>query len=315
MTDGIRNVIAPTGDGTTPARPGYDHDWFRWSPVPARPRLSWPDGAALAVAVVVNLGAVEWEAGGPGPVPPPGGRGIGPHPDFPRMSHREFGHRVGIFRLLEITSSLGIPVAAALDVLTAEQYPALLPNLLPAIDEILAAGLSASRPITSLMSCDEEAGYVSETLSRLKAALGRRPFGWISPENSQSDRTPAVLAAAGVEYMADWSNDDQPYPIDGVDGRLWAFPLSWELSDLGAMFLRGVSPDDYLTSVEEAAAVLASEGTGGSGRVLALHLHPWVSGQAFRAGAVESVLARLRDNPSVWLSTPGRIVDWCRRVP
>ncbi len=312
MDEAARNVIPASSDGTSAARPGYDHDWFEWAPIPDRPRLSWPDGASLAVAVVVNLTAVEWEADGPGPVPPPGGRGVGAHPDFPRMSHREFGHRVGVFRLLAIATDLGLPVAAAVDVLTAEHYPSLLAHLLPAADEVLAGGLSASRPVTSLMSKEEEADYVTVTLERLERAIGVRPRGWISPENSQSDRTPAVLAAAGVDYLADWGNDDQPYPLSGLGAGLWSFPLSWELSDLSAMFLRGVSPGDYMASVDEAAAVLSAEGDAGPGRVLGLHLHPWVSGQAFRSGAVEQALTRLRERPRVWLSTPGRIVEWCR---
>lgn len=312
MADGSRNVVAPSSDGTSAAWPGYDHDWFEWQPIPARRPLVWPDGASLAVALVVHLGAVEWEEGGPGPVPPPGGRGVGAYPDIPRMSNREFGHRVGVFRLLDIAARLRLPFAAAVDVLTVERYPALMVHLVPAAEEIIAAGLSASRPITSLMTEEEEADYVALALARLEDRLGFRPAGWISPENSQSARTPAVLAGAGVRYMADWGNDDQPYALRSAAAGLWSFPLSFELSDLSAMFVRGVSPEDYMTSIAEAAAVLAAEGESGSGRVLGLHVHPWVSGQAFRSGSVEAALARLREDPRVWFSTPGQIVDWCR---
>ncbi len=315
MADAARNVIAPSSDGTSPARPGYDHDWFEWEPIPARRPLLWPEGGGLAVSVVVNLGAVEWEEEGSGPVPPPGGRGIGAYPDIPRMSNREFGHRVGVFRLLEIAARLGIPLAAAVDVLTAEHYPALMAHLVPAADEVVAAGLSASRPITSLMSSDEEVDYVALTLSRLEERLGFRPAGWISPENSQSARTPAVLAGAGLRYMADWCNDDQPCALGESARGLWSFPLSWELSDLSAMFVRGVSPADYTASIIEAALVLAAEGATGSGRLLGLHVHPWVSGQAFRSGALEAALGRLREESGVWFATPGQIVDWCRQSP
>jgi hypothetical protein len=275
--------------------------------------MSWPGGATVAVSVVLDVGAVEWESRGDAPaVAPPGGRGIEPAPDFPRMSHREFGHRVGIFRLLGILGDLGIPVAAAVDVLTVEQYRPLLAHLRPAVSEFLAAGLSASRPITSRMTEPEERDYIGQTLQRLTAALQVEPVGWLGPGRSESTRTPRLLAESGVRYQADWCNDEQPYAMDTAAGDLWAFPLSWELSDLNAMFERQVSPAVYGSSILEALGVLSTEGEV-SGRVLALHLHPWLSGQPFRATAVEHALAALSAHSGVWMATPLEIVDWCRR--
>jgi len=311
MAEGALNVIGPDADGTRAAAAGYDHSWFDWSALPLRPPLAWPDGAEVAVSVVVNLGAVEWEQGTPPLVPPPGGRGIGSFPDVPRMSHREYGHRVGIFRLLEVLGHLQIPLAVGLDVLTAEHYDSLLAHVLPAAEEILAAGLSASRPISSSMTEAEETAYVLASLDRLEAATGTRPAGWIGPEQSESACTPGVLAGVGMDYVADWCGDDQPYAMSGAEG-LWSFPLSWELSDLSAMFIREVSPSVYRRSLDDAVEVLRAEGRAGAGRVLGLHLYPWVSGQAFRIGAVEAALDRFRRDPRVWMATPGRILDWCR---
>jgi hypothetical protein len=304
----VGHTIDDTGD---PVEPGLDHDWFPWSPLPERSAVVWPGGHPVAVSVVFDLGAVEWEhPGAPMPVPPPGGRGMGPYPDFPRMSHREFGHRVGVFRLLEIMDRLGITPAAAIDVLTVEHYAALLDHL-DGVGEFLAAGLSASRPLTSAMDDDEERHYLASTLERLEARLGVRPTGWLGPGHSESTMTPARLHEAGLGYVADWANDEQPYPMPGA-GDLWAFPLSWELSDVSAMFIRGVSPWTYAQSVKEAFEVLVADGAG-SGRVLALHLSPWLSGQAFRADAVADALGHIRDRGQAWITTPTEIVDWCRQ--
>src|SRR5882757_2707791 len=156
MSD-ARNVHDATASRSV--RPGYDHDWFAWSPLPGRQPVSWPGGARTAVSVVLDLGAVEWEMdidADRAEPRPPGGRGVSAPPDVPRMSHREFGHRVGVFRLLRILHSLGIAPAAVIDVLTAEHYRPLLEHLLPAVTEVLAGGLSASRPISAAMSEDEE---------------------------------------------------------------------------------------------------------------------------------------------------------------
>lgn len=295
---------------TAPPPAGYDHGWFPFEPLPARPPVRWPGGAQVAVSVVVDLGAVEWEAHDP-VIPPPGGRGHAPHPDYPRMSHREFGHRVGVFRLLSMLERHAVPFAAAVDVLTVEHYGALMDHLLPAASELLAAGLSASRPITSLMSADEEQHYVGSTMERLERRLPARPQGWLGPGRGESSRTPAVLAGAGLGYLADWCNDDLPYPVPGAGDDLWVYPLSWELSDLSAVFVREVSPDGYAASVRDAVAQLRQEAPRG-GRALGLHLHPWLSGQAFRADAVERLLADLRQDTGVWLATPGEVLAHCR---
>jgi allantoinase len=309
VPDVTPNVLSP--DGRTPAAPGYDHDWFAWSPLPARPPVSWPGGARVAVSVIIDLGAVEWEHPGTVRVSPPGGRGGAPYPDFPRMSHREFGHRVGIFRVLESLRERQIPVAAAVDVLTVEHYRPLLEHLRPVVGEFLAGGLSASRPLTSDMAEDEERHYIGMTLDRLEAALSVRPIGWLGPGRGESARTPRLLAEAGLRYVADWCNDDQPYAIPGAGEQLWSFPLSWELSDLDAMFLRQVSPEVYARSLTEAVDVLCADGEV-AGRMLGLHLHPWLTGQAFRADAVDRALAAIQQNPAVWFATPQEIVDWCR---
>lgn len=306
MADG--NVTDVTG--AQPAAPGYDHVWFPWSPLPARPPLVWPDGAHVAVSVVLDLGAVEWEETPPA-VPPVGGRGVGVYPDFPRMSHREFGHRVGIFRLLDMLHDLDIRPAAIVDVLTAEHYVEVIDHLRPAVGELVAGGLSASRPITSLMTEDEERHYIATSMDRLIDVLGVRPAGWRSPEHSESSRTPGLLAQAGLQYLLDWCNDDRPYPMS-AEGDVWAFPLSWELSDVAAVHIREVSAEDYGASLTEAFDVLSDEGAT-SGRVLALHLHPWLSGQPFRASAVYQALRHIHASGTAWITTPHEIVNWCRQ--
>jgi allantoinase len=306
VPDGLRNVV-PAG-ATTPARPGYDHDWFPWCPLSSRRSVCWPGGARTAVSVVVHLGAVEWEDAHAHDPRPPGGRGIGGPPDVPRMSHREFGHRVGIFRLLKVLRSSDIAPAAVIDVLTAEAYRPLLDHLLPSAAEVLAGGLSAGRPITSRMGEAEERDYIGTSLDRLAAAIGTRPAGWMGAEHSESDRTPRLLAEAGLRYVADWANDDLPYHFPGAGPDLWAFPLSWELSDVATAHLRMVAPETWADSVMAAFDVLHAEG----GRMLTLHLQPWLSGQAFRTPSLERALHHLRAAGQVWFASPAEIVEHCR---
>ncbi len=283
----------------------HDHSWFAYDPLPHRAQPTLPHNAQVAVAIVVNVTATEWEHTAAPAVQPAGGRGFQPPPDIPRLSHREFGHRAGIFRVLDALTALGITPAAVVDVLSAEQYPGLLERLLPNVSEVIAGGMSASRPITSLMTDDEEADYIASVQHRLAARTGTAPKGWLSPERSESTRTPGLLAQTGVKFVADWANDEQPYVMPGADG-LVAFPLSWELDDLNVFQLRGVSARDHAASITEACSVLAaSDGP----RVLALHLHPWLTGQAFRIEAITSALHAIRDRDDVWLASPSEIIN------
>lgn len=305
MTD-PRNVIGPNGSGAQRAEAGYDHDWFTWSPINSRRAGDWPGGALVAVTVLTPLWAVEWEEAAPA-VPPVGGRGLAPAPDFPRMSHREFGHRVGVFRLLDVLDGLNLPVTLVLDVMTAECYGGLLPYLRSQVSEFLAGGMSGSRPLTSLMSQEEEEHYVQSTLQRL-ARRSIQTRGWMSPEQSESARTPGILARAGVHYVVDWANDEQPYRCATPNSDLWILPISWELSDVSAMFIRQVDSAVYAASLRDALAGLKASARAGSPRMLALTLTPWLSGQAFRVAAIAGVLREWAQDRDVWFATPSDII-------
>lgn len=303
-----RNVI---GQGRQRAEAGYDHDWYRFSALPSRRRLRWPEGKKAAVAILLDVRAAEWEPEPP-PVPVPGGRGQAAFPDFPRLSHREFGHRVGVFRLVEILAELDLPWTAVVDVLTAEHYPAVVEHAVRPAAETVAGGLSASRPLTSRMAAEEEVHYVAMTLDRLEHALGHRPRAWMGPGWSESQRTPSVLAAAGIELVLDYANDEQPYPFAGAE-PLWCVPVSWELTDVAAISDRDVDPEVYADCVALAAERLVADAPTGA-RMLGLHVHPWLSGEPFRARALRRVLAVLAGRDDLWWTSPSALADHARQV-
>jgi allantoinase len=302
------NVI---GQGRQRAEAGYDHDWYRFSALPSRPGLNWPEGKQAAVIILLDVRAAEWEPEPPS-VPVPGGRGQAAFPDFPRLSHREFGHRVGVFRLIRLFAELGLPWTSVVDVLTAEHYPAVVDHAVGPAAETVAGGLSASRPITSLMATQEEAHYVAMTLKRLERALGHRPRAWMGPGWSESHRTPAILAAAGLDLVLDYANDEQPYPFSGAE-PLWCVPVSWELNDVGAIFDRDVDPEVYADCVTTAVERLVADAPTGA-RVLCLHVHPWLSGEPFRARALRRALSVLAARDDLWWTSPSALADHARKV-
>ena len=295
---------------------GMDHEHYDWSPLSTRGTLRWPGGARVAVCVIVSLDHMEWT------LPPgsfqagnlAGGTAIRPFPDYTRMSHREYGHRVGIFRVLDALEKSGIPATVAMDALTAENYPYLVRHCLDRGCEIIAHGQSASRMITSNMTEQEERAYIQESVSAITRATGANPQGWLGPEYGESERTPQLLAQEGIGYVCDWANDEQPYPIKSPSGEIFALPILWELDDVGAMSLRKVTVHRYGQMLTESFDQLYQDGAD-NGRVLVLHLHPWLIGQPFRIGYLEEALGHMMRRQGVWAASGKEIVDWRRDNP
>ncbi|HXH09074.1 MAG TPA: polysaccharide deacetylase family protein [Alphaproteobacteria bacterium] len=293
---------------------GMDHDYYEWSPLNAtRAVLHWPEGARVAVCAIVNLEHVEWRHP-PGSYQPPnlaGGYGPGPFPDVTAWSHREYGHRVGIFRVLQVLDRHGVKPTIAMDVLTAEHYPFLVRYCLSRGDEVIAHGVSGSRMITSRMSEQEERDYIQTSVQVLTRATGKAPVGWLGPHLGESSRTPQLLAEAGVRYVCDWGNDDQPYPMKVPQGELYALPISLPLDDVNALWDRRIDIDRYQAMITESFDTLYEEGAT-NGRLLVLHLHPWLIGQPFRIGRLDAALGHIMQQPGVWTATGTEIIEWYR---
>ena len=287
---------------------GMDHPYYDWSPLPGRGRFEWPGRSPLAVGAVIVLDHVEWE-------PPAdayslrrrsGGLARLPAPDYPQLTIREYGHRVGIFRLLDLLERHGIAATVAVDALTAEHYGWLASHLVERGCEIAGRGIAATRLITSKNTEADERDAIARSLDAIESATGVRPTTWFSAEGVESFRTPALLAEAGVDTLLDWPNDEQPVLMttDGVlagmhrpegTAPMASLPLFLEADDEFALWHRRVSLDGWSDIITGAAARMHRDGTKhpAGGRLLMLTLRPWLSGQPFRAQALDKALARV----------------------
>jgi peptidoglycan/xylan/chitin deacetylase (PgdA/CDA1 family) len=291
-----------------------DHGQYRWSPIVRREPLAWPDGARIAVAFVVSLGHYEADRAS-GAFDPPTHRSplrVMPPPDYPTVTHREYGHRVGIFRLFDLFDAHAIRATAAVDALTAQGYPRLVAECVRRDWEVIAHGIGQRRAITAEMSEADERAYIRRALDAVGSVAGAMARGWLGPEQSESARTPALLAEMGVEYLCDWANDDQPYLIGQADRPLVSLPLMQEISDVTLHWNRRVTMARWAALVGEAFDTLYREGRE-SGRLLVLPLHPWCIGQPFRVRYLEQVLAHIARHDAVWATTGGEIAAWYRR--
>ena len=290
---------------------GMDHPHHEWSPIVTRPALRWPNEARVALCVILVLEHMEWQApaGSFQSARLAGGSAPRDFPDYARLSHREYGHRVGVFRLLDLLEKHGIKATIAMDAMTAENYPYLVRHCLDRGCEFVGHGISVSRMITANMSEEEEREYIRTSLSALTQATGTTPQGWFGPEYGESHRTPQLLAESGLRYVCDWANDEQPYPMTTGAGPFFSLPVLYELDDVVALADRKVTVAEYQRMLTESFDTLRQDGEA-NGRVMTLNWHPWLVGQPFRVGSVDRALGHIMGQDGVWAATGSEIIDW-----
>lgn len=292
-------------------RAGMDHDLYPPSPMPQRKPLAWPGGKAVAVTLLVNL---EWFPIVPAdhPFRAPGHMQT-PYPDYRHYTAREYGTRVGFYRLLDAFAAAGARATIAVNSAIAERYPAVIRDILAAGHEIVAHSTDMNGTIATGLPEDDERALIAAARDRLARATGRAPRGWQSIARSQSWNTPRLLVEAGFDYMCDWVNDDLPYLASTPAGAIVSLPFNHELSDRQMIAVQQHSIDSLAEQVGDALDWLKAEaGRYGAGRVLPLTLTPYISGLPFRIGAVEALLRRLAGDEACWFATAGELVDCWR---
>lgn len=279
-------------------REGYDHELYGWSSLRERPGLRWPDGKSLAVWVTVSL---EWFPIIPQDKPfrAPGHMQTA-YPDYRHYTAREYGTRVGVYRLLDVFDRVGIKASFATNGAIAQRYPELVRHIAGAGHEIIAHSTDMNGTIATGLDEADELALITGSLDALEAVTGHRPSGWLSIARSQSWNTPRLLAECGLSYCCDWVNDELPYAFGP---GLVNIPLNHELSDRQIITTQQHSAESYAQQIGDAADWLVAEAAReGGGRMLPLHVTPYIIGLPYRIGAFEGMLAELRDRQESWFA-------------
>jgi allantoinase len=277
-------------------RYGMDHQRYDWSILPRRKSVAWPGGARIALWITVSLQWFPLDMKGQ-PFKPPGALQTA-YPDLRHYTLRDYGNRVGVFRVMQALERHGIRASAAMNAAVALRYPALLSEVQSRQWEIIAHGLDMDHLHYEGMA--DEPALIAQTL---KALPGVR--GWLSPAKSESQRTLDLLGEAGIEYVCDWVNDDMPYQMQ----NLYAMPHSADIDDFQILVNNHHSEDEFAEQLVDQFDVLYEEAGAQGGRIMAISLHPFVIGQPYRIGALERALAHFMRHPGVWPATGAEILD------
>jgi len=291
-------------------RHGMDHDSYAWSSLFDRPKVDWGDGRRVAIVPFISL---EWFPITPSDTPfrAPGHMQT-TYPDYRHYTAREYGTRVGFYRLLDALAKVGARATIAVNAAIAERYPSIVADIVAAGHEIVAHSTDMNGTIASGLAEEAERALIDAALNSLEAASGSRPTGWHSIARSQSWNTPRLLVEAGVKTMYDWVNDDLPYSFATSAGAITSFPINHELSDRQIVSVQQQSVDSYAQQIEDAYEWLDGEVDGHGGRMLTLHLTPYIMGLPYRIGAFEGLLGRLAAKPGAWFA---RCDDVVRCLP
>ena len=288
-------------------RPGLDHERYHHSKLFDRRPVEWPGGARIALWIVPFL---EWFPIDmvTKPFVPPGGMER-PFPDYWNFTLRDYGNRVGAYRIFRALDARGAKATVGMSSRLIGHAPPLLESIAKRGWEVMAHGVDMGHLHHGALPESEERVLVAEAFTTLRKASGLPVTGWSSPASSQSWLTPDIVAEHGGSYVADWNNDDLPYAMTTRSGRtLHAMPITHEMSDLQIFLTYRQRPAQYTEQIVDHFRFLYNEAERHGGRIVTLPLRPWLSGVPHRIGAFEAALDRILSHAGVWNATGAEIL-------
>jgi peptidoglycan/xylan/chitin deacetylase (PgdA/CDA1 family) len=280
------------------------NELFDYSPINRRPRLEWPNGARIAFYVGYNI--EYWHVDKPAV-------SISPHsavytPDPLNFGWRDYGLRVGVWRMMDLLDTVGIRATVPLNSEVCEHCPQISEEGNKRNWVWVAHGKTNSI-MHANMAPDEERRSLTEMVEAIRLGTGTRPKGWLGPGLTETFNTPRILSELGFTYILDWCNDDQPYPLNVRTGRMISVPYQVELNDLNLFVGKNLSGQDFYQMVVDEFDMLYEEAAE-SGRVMTLSLHPYLINRSFRQKYLAKALDYVVRHDKVWVTTGDDLADW-----
>ncbi|MEM8935540.1 MAG: polysaccharide deacetylase [Pseudomonadota bacterium] len=289
-----------------------DYDFV---PITERGQLKWPNDARVALVLTFNLETWDlikdtsepYYAGGP-PILP--ATLPGHTPDYPNYTWREYGQRVGIWRLFELFDQVGVKASCTTNAVTFDRRKAMVDACLSRGWELLAHNWEQGELLTDYAHDPEtERRIIGNSTEAYEKNVGRKPAGWLSSSLRGTLNTCEILKGHDYKFYCDIMNDDQPYLIRTKNGPIVSIPYSNEINDFTILTRRGHTTDEYRDILIEELDVLYSEGAS-QARIMNVGLHPHVSGRAYRIRALREFLEHAKSLPGVWFATREEIADY-----
>lgn len=298
-----------TSTARSPGAPLRTHGRYAYSPIGRRPLFRWPNGARLAVYFALGLEEYSFGEGMTENLVP-----AVPAPDVLNASWRDYGNRVGAWRILDAFREHGLPLSILLNSALCEHAPEMVAKCHEAGCELIAHGYSNSDTLSGLSETDE-AAYLLLVAQQLQTVTGKPPAGWSSPWIVETALTPDLLHEAGYDYLLDWCMDDQPVWLQTRGGgRILSVPYSQEINDSSAIIGRHVGAEEFSSMIVDQFEEMRQT-PGEEPLVMSVVIHSFISGQPFRLRALRRALTHIAQcGEPMWLTQPGAIASYFRTV-
>lgn len=274
------------------------HDRYDYAPITDRAQASWPNGKKLALYIAIGIEDYSFGGGHTENLLD----GV-PAPDLVNASWRDYGNRVGAFRLLKRLERFDIPPTILLNTAVYDSAPELIAEARRLNAEIVGHGISNSDSLEGLAEAQERS-YLDAVAERIDREEGTPPFGWSSPWLSHTENTLDLLAESGYRYVMDLRMDDQPIWLNTIGSPLLAMPYALELNDSTSMIGRHVGATEFADMIidEFDELLLASQEQP---LVMSIIVHSFISGVPFRLKQLTRALEHLVANShEVWFAQP-----------
>jgi peptidoglycan/xylan/chitin deacetylase (PgdA/CDA1 family) len=283
------------------------HKRYDYVPITKRQPYSWPGGKRLAFYVALNIEHFAFQAG----------MGADPHarggPQTTRnFAWRDYGNRVGNWRLFEILDELKLPASILLNSTVCYECPEIVDKIKQRGDDVLGHGRTNAEVLRGMWEADERRA-IQECVDVLTQHVGVRPFGWMGPGAAETGVTPDLLKECGFTYLLDWPVDDQPIWMKTRAGPLLSVPYPMELNDMGALVVRDHSGREFADMIVDQFEELL-EASGKQPLVFALSLHGFIVGQPFRLRPLRQAIKHCvthKDAGEIWFTRAGDIANHC----
>jgi allantoinase len=281
------------------------HGRYRYAPIKGRPVYDWPNGKRLAVYVGLNLEHFAFGEGLGAEL-----AAAGPQPDVLNFAWRDYGNRVGVWRMLDLFDALSLPVSVLVNKSIYDYCPEVMEAFRRRGDEVLGHGRTNSER-QGVMSEPEEAALIAETTAAIAQAEGRRPAGWLGPWISESLVTPDLLADQGYTYLLDWCMDDQPVWFKTRGGRILSVPYPQEVNDIPSIVARKDSAAQFADMIVDNFDEMLEQAASGP-LVMGIALHPYIVGQPYRLRHLRRALKHIHARSAdIWFTHSGAVARHC----
>lgn len=286
------------------------HNRYEYSIIGERPDYSWPDGKRLAFWIGTNIEVFAFQAGLGHDATKSG------EPQTQRnYAWRDYGNRVGVWRLFDLYDELGLPNSCVVNSYLYDYHPQILARARARGDEIIGHGRTNAEKQKGLWESDERR-LIDDVTTTIERHEGAKPKGWLGAGAAETNVTLDLLKEAGYTYVLDWPADDQPIWLNTRSGKILSVPYPLELNDAGQLIHRQFNTREFCDMIVDQFDEMLRQSVD-QPLVCCVSLHAYLVGQPFRLPPLRQALKHIashKQRDQVWFTRGGDIADYCHAM-